>query len=138
MSLRDVGKVKPTTIVTLTHPDPAQKLRNPDGSPMTVVLHGPYSDRYKTILREQQQRRMAEMADGANVAAMTPDELDEYSRELLAKCVESWNIWLDEDEELIFSPDKVDEVLDEHPWIRDQLNAALGRTSRFLEPRSKP
>jgi hypothetical protein len=134
MALNSVGKIKQTTVVTLYHPDPAQNLRNPDGSEMTVTLHGPYSDRYKAVLREQQQRRMSDLTRGGRRMNLSPEEVDAYADELLLRCVDGWTIWLSDDEELKFSPDAVAPLLKEHPWIRDQLNAALGSVADFLEP----
>lgn len=133
MSLQSVGKVKDTTIVTLKHPDPRATLKNPDDSAMTVTLHGPYSKRYKSTLRAQQQARVEEMASSGMDGNLSPEELDAMTRELLAKCIEDWNIWETDDIQLECTPENIEKVFEEQPWILDQLSAALGRSGNFLD-----
>lgn len=137
MSLRDVGAVKDTTVVTLRHPAPGKDLLNADKTPMTVTLHGPYSSRYKAVLREQQQRRVMEAAQRGDAATLTPDEIDEMTQELVSRCIEDWSITLEGDEKLPCTPENVESVLTEFPWLRDQLNIALGNVSAFLEQPKK-
>jgi hypothetical protein len=133
MSLRDVGTIKDTTTITLQHPATGKSLLNADGTPMTVVLHGPYSERYKSVLRDQQQRRMTEMGRGTR-ATMSPDELDAFASELLVRCIDDWSITLEGDEKLPFSADAVESVMAEFPWVKDQINAVMGNIADFLEP----
>jgi hypothetical protein len=133
MSLRDVGTVKDTTTVTLQHPATGKALLNADGTTMTVVLHGPYSERYKSVLRDQQQRRMTEMGRGTR-PTMTPDEIDSFANELLVRCIEDWSITLEGDDKLPFSREAVESVLEEFPWMKDQINSVMGNIADFLEP----
>ena len=139
MSLRDVGTVKDTTTITLFHPATGADLLNADKTPMTVTLHGPYSERYKSVLREQQQKRVMDTPRSGNgrPAAMTTDEIEAASNELLMRCIEDWAITLEGDEKLPFTPENAEPVLKEFPWLRDQLNIAMGNVAGFLEP-SKP
>ena len=132
MSLSSVGKVKQTAEVVLKHPDPTKTLKNPDGSPMTITLHGPYSERRKSILRVQQQRRMAEI-EAAGDVTINQDALDEYTREMFIGCIESWNIWDTPEEKREFSPQSAAALLEEHPWVFDQMSMAMGRTANFLD-----
>jgi hypothetical protein len=137
MSLRDVGTVKDTTTITLYHPATGKDLLNADKTPMTITLHGPYSERYKTVLRDQQQRRMTDMTRAAARTSMTPEEVEALSQELLIRCVEAWSITLEGDEKLAFSPEAVETVMAEFPWLKDQVNAAMGNVADFLEPSKK-
>jgi hypothetical protein len=134
MSLREVGSVKDTTTITLYHPATGKDLANADGTPMTITLHGPYSTRYKTIMREQQQRRLTDAPRGARAPTMDADEIETMSRELVVRCVETWSLTLEGDKKLAFSPDAVNEVFTEFPWVRDQVNAAIGNVADFLAP----
>ena len=133
MSLQDVGKTKDTTVVTLRHPDPRKTLKNPDGSDMTVVLHGPYSKRYKTAQRTQQQQRMEQMAETGASATLTIDEIDDMTREILTECIESWTIWETPEVQMACTPENIERLFDEHPWALDQLSNALGRSASFLD-----
>jgi hypothetical protein len=134
MSLRDVGTVKETTTVTLYHPATGKDLLNADDTPMTVTVHGPYSRLYKSVMREQQQRRMTDVPrGGARGAIITSEDVEAYSHELLVRCIESWQITLEGDEKLAFSRDAVESVLADFPWVRDQLAAAMGNVADFLD-----
>jgi len=137
MSLRDVGTVKDTTTITLYHPGTGKDLLNADATPMTVVIHGPYSERYKAVIRDQQQRRMTDMTRGGRSTTMNPDELDAMSRELAVRCVEDWAITLEGDEKLPFSPQAVESVFAEFPWVRDQIMGAMGNVADFLDTPKK-
>lgn len=136
MSLRDVGTVKDTTTITLYHPATRKPLLNADSTPMTITVHGPYSERYKNVIREQQQRRMNDMTrgDGGN---MTPEEVEALSNDLLLRCVEDWHLTLEGDTTLPYTPDAVEGVMTEFPWLRDQVNTAMGNVAGFLEPSKK-
>lgn len=83
MALRDIGTVKDTTVVTITDPRSGKPLKNADGSDMTVTLHGPYSARYKRVMRDQQQARAESMGRGALRATLTADEVEEMQTEQL-------------------------------------------------------
>lgn len=135
MSLRSVGKIKDTTVVTIRHPDPKDNLVNPDGTPMTVTIHGPYSKRYKQVMRDQQQR-MAESAAGGAIN-MSQDELDTFTDELMVSCIEDWDMTLDGEERLPFDTDTARAVFDEFPWLKDQVNLAFGNVARFLDKPKK-
>ena len=138
MSLRDVGTVKTTTTITLYHPATGKDLLNADGSPMTVTIHGPYSERYKSVLREQQQRRMTDMTRAGARANMTSEEVEALSQELMYRCIEDWSITLEGDEKLPFSPETVEPVMAEFPWVKDQISAVMGNVADFLEPSRQP
>jgi hypothetical protein len=106
---------------------------------MTVLLHGPYSARYKAVLREQQQRRPSSTAASraARVSVLDPEEMESYTRELFARCIEDWAITLEGEEQLPCTPENIESVLTEFVWLRDQISMAMGDISGFLEP-SKP
>lgn len=135
MSLRNVGAVKDTTTVTLYHPATNEDLLNADKSPMTVTVHGPYSNRYKKALRDQQHSRMTAIGRGrAKSATLSPEELDAFSEALLIECIEDWKITLEGDKTLPFSAETAAEVFKEFPWVREQISAAMGDVGDFLEP----
>jgi hypothetical protein len=138
MSLRSVGKIKDTTVVTLRHPNPRENLVHPDGTPMTVTIHGPYSARHKAVLRERQQKWLAQAGSDGGQLGVTSDELDDSARAMVIACVETWDITLEGEDRLPFSPEAVPEVFDEFPWVYDQVAAAMGNIANFLDVPSKP
>ena len=134
MSLRDVGTVKDTTVITLRHPDPRKPNPvNADGTPMTVTMHGPYSARYKAALREKQQAWLADADRSTGSMTLSPDEIEESTRAMLVACIETWDITLDGPDKLPFSTDAARQVFDEFPWVFEQLAAAAGNVSNFLD-----
>lgn len=134
MSLRDVGTVKDTTTIEIVHPATGEVLPNADGSPMTVTIHGPYSARYKSVIREQQQARTKDIVRGGKAPVMTPDEIETYGRDLMARCIETWEVTLEGDEKLPCTPENIQMVMDEFPWLRDQISLAMGDVAGFLAP----
>lgn len=133
MGLRSVGKIRHTTVVTLRDPATNKPLAGIDDQPMTVTLHGPYSARYKKVLREQQQTRVATAQEHGGAITISPEEMEAYTIELLVQCIEGWTVTLEGDEIAPVDPDGIRAVLDEFPWVADQLNAALGNTGNFLD-----
>lgn len=134
MSLRSVGTLKETTVVTLRHPDPRNKLKKADGKPMTVVLHGPYSARYKKVLREQQRR----VAEGmTSDSAITDLDTEAFTEELLIGCIDSWDIELDPGEALPFDEATARQILTDYPWLFEQLKQVFGNVARFLDKPSE-
>lgn len=137
MSLRSVGKIKDVTTITVCDPITRKPLKTVGGEEdMTVTLHGPFSDRYKAVMREQQQRRATETT-GAAAPTLSRDEIDEYYRELLFKCIDSWTVTLEGDTIVPLEREAVDAVFAEFPWLRDDIDLALGTRGNFLE-RPKP
>jgi hypothetical protein len=134
MSLRDVGGVKDTTTLTLRHPNPRKPdPLNADGTPMTITIHGPYSARYKAVLRERQQKWLSQGDKDGRQLTLTPEEVEESTRSTILACIEDWSLTLEGDEKLPFSPEAVTQVFEEFPWVYDQVAAAMGDISNFLD-----
>lgn len=132
MSLLSVGKTKDTTDVLLYHPSTYEPLLNGDGTQMSITVHGRYSARYKKITHEQQNRRLMSAQRSGGKLNLTAEELEASALEILVKCVDGWNVTLDKELEA-FSEDKVREVFITMPWVREQVDAAFGDISAFLE-----
>ena len=130
--LRSIGAVKDTTTLTVTDPRTGKPVLHGDGSPMTLTLHGPYSAVYKTLLRDQQQKRVEEAAGGP-VAPLTQAETEATMNALVRGCVAAWDLTLEGDEVPPCDPETVDAVFTEFVWLYDQCFAALGRVSDFFE-----
>jgi hypothetical protein len=140
MGLNDVGTIKETTEVILLHPRDGTPIPGPGGKPLSITLHGPYSERYKAVLRKQQQRRMQDMSRGAGRGALTVtiEEIEQNSDEIVKACLDGWNISFEGDEVLPMTPENIDAVFKAHPWVRDQIDRALGNVADFLAPSTTP
>lgn len=131
MDLLKIGKPKETTEVILYHPVTSEVLTNEDGSNMTITVHGPYSKKYKAIAHAQQNRRLAKAQRGGKMT-LSAEEIENSAMELLVQCVEDWTITLGGTKPKATEA-KVREVFTQLPWVKDQVDAALGDTQAFLE-----
>lgn len=131
MDLLNIGKTKETTSVTLYNPVNSEILLNEDRSEMTVTIHGPYSKKYKTISHAQQNRRLMKAQRTGGKLNLTAEEIEASALDLLVKCVDGWNITLG-GEQPDCTETKVREVFTDLPWVREQVDAALGDAQAFL------
>lgn len=131
MGLKDIGTVKETTDVELLHPSTGEVLLNDDGTPMTITVYGQYSSTYKAVSHAQQNKRLMKAQRTGGKMTLSAEELDSSALDLLVKCTAGWNISLtDEKEE--FSQEKVRQVYQEHPWVRELVDSVIGDTRAFL------
>ena len=129
--LMSIGSPKDTTDVELVHPVTGEALLNADKTQMTITVHGPYSSRYKKIMHEQQNKRLAKATRTGGRMNLSAEELEAGALDLIVKCVEDWNITLTDKPEP-FSEAKVREVFGKLPWVKEQVDAAFGDTRAFL------
>lgn len=134
MGLKNVGTVKDTTDIELTHPATGETLLNDDGSTMTVTVHGPYSATYRKVNHDQQNKRLMKAQRTGGKVNLTAEELEASGLELLVKCTADWKITLEDGKGIEpFSHDAAREVYKEYPWLREQIDAVFGDTRAFLE-----
>jgi hypothetical protein len=132
MDLMNIGTTKETTDVILYNPVNSEVLRNEDGSEMTITVHGPYSKKYKAISHAQQNRRLQKAQRTGGKLNLTAEELEASALDLLVKCVEAWNVTIG-GETPVATEAKVREVFEKLPWVREQVDAALGDAQAFLD-----
>ena len=132
MDLMNIGTTKETTNVTLYNPVNSEILTNEDGSEMTITVHGPYSKKYKTISHAQQNRRLMKAQRTGGKLNLTAEEIEASGLDLLVKCVDGWDITL-AGEKPECKEAKVREVFEKLPWVREQVDAALGDAQAFLD-----
>ena len=132
MDLMNIGTTKETKDVTLYNPVNSEILTNEDSSEMTITIHGPYSKKYKTISHAQQNRRLMKAQRTGGKLNLTAEEIEASALDLLVKCVDGWNITLS-GEMPECKESKVREVFEALPWVREQVDAALGDAQAFLD-----
>ena len=132
MDLMNIGTTKETTDVVLYNPVNSEVLRNEDGSEMTITVHGPYSKKYKAISHAQQNRRLQKAQRTGGKLNLTAEEIEASALDLLVKCVEAWNVTIG-GEQPAATEAKVREVFEKLPWVREQVDAALGDAQAFLD-----
>ncbi len=132
MDLMNIGTTKETTDVTLYNPINSEILLNDDKSEMTITIHGPYSKKYKSISHAQQNRRLMKAQRTGGKLNLTAEEIESSALDLLVKCVDGWSITLG-GEKPECKEAKVREVFEALPWVREQVDAALGDAQSFLD-----
>lgn len=131
MDLMNIGTTKDTTDVVLYNPVNSEILLNDDGSEMTVTVHGPYSSKYKSISHNQQNRRLMKAQRTGGKLNLTAEEIESSALDLLVKCVDGWNITVG-GEKPECTEAKVRELFETLPWVREQVDAAIGDAQAFL------
>lgn len=131
MDLMNIGTTKDTTDVVLYNPVNSEILLNDDGSEMTITVHGPYSAKYKSISHNQQNRRLMKAQRTGGKLNLTAEEIESSALDLLVKCVDGWNITLN-GEKPECTEAKVRELFETLPWVREQVDAAIGDAQAFL------
>lgn len=129
MDLKDLTPDSETVVCTIKHPVKAEPLKNDDDTDMEVELYAPYSDEYKKVMFQQQNKRISKAKNGK--VDITAEELEESALELLAKVTKSWNITYGGEQPKL-SEAKAKEVYKEVFWIRQQLEQAVDGSLAFM------
>lgn len=128
----DLGKIvqKDTVEVELHLPN-GTPLVNDDGTPMAVVLHGLYSEKYRSVVEKQQGDRIKRSQRMGGKPTIDPKEIRESRTTLLVSCTDSWTITLN-GECPKCTEASVRQVYEKYPFIRDQVSDALEEPQAFL------
>lgn len=106
---------------------------------ITITVCGSDSETFRKISRKQLNRRLEQSnkARGRQVQ-MTAEELEAEALDVLVACTKSWatgsrpEIELEPGEWLPCTPENVRKVYEELPWLREQIDQAIGDRSNFL------
>jgi len=144
IDLGDIDTVKGSNEgfdVELYHP-----ATNADTGIIITVL-GKDSDAFQKTNKQQQKKRMDRLSKngfrGGKVAPPSQEEMDADSLELLASCTVGWKTIIDESsgsetilldgEELSFSLVNAKKVYKRFPWIKEQIDTAIGDRANFIK-----
>lgn len=116
------------------------ELRHPvTNAPIGVFVSvvGKDSDTYRTFqrlkfneyLRAEQQAKMR----GRQPNQKSAEDYEDDMLSLLVACTRGWRGMVYEGEELAFTAENVRKVYQTQPWIRDQVNEAVGDLGNFLK-----
>ena len=101
-----------------------------------INVLGKDSDEFQKISRAQSKKRMSKMNRGGfRVQNMIPppEEIEADGLELLAKCTKSWSGVVINNKELEFSYDNALLVYKRFPWIKEQVDVAVGDRANFIK-----
>jgi hypothetical protein len=116
-----------------------------------ITVYGSDSEKFKSIQRRQTNRRLelAARNRGKKKAAITAEAIEAEGMELLVACTACWKsevkdadgkvtgyrpqVELDDDEWLDCTPQNVQRLYEELPWLKEQIDQEIGDRSNFLQ-----
>jgi len=133
MALLDL-KAKQTAEIELKHPDTDLPMG------IFITIHGKDSDKFKSIVSKQNNRRIEESLKSRNGRIRITDEKQKRDgMELLVGCTESWRtgtrpeIEFADNEWLAFTPENIQKVYENIDWIKDQVDQDMTDRAIFLQ-----
>lgn len=110
-----------------------------NGQPVTILLLGPDSSKYRALARENVRRRLEKRAAGGP-APITGDEIDEVEREtleILAVCTVGWKgVYTPDGDEIACTTDNARKLYENYPVVREQVDAFVGSRANFIQASS--
>lgn len=98
---------------------------------ITFKVAGIDSDVHKKAARDAQRKRLNTLARGGQMK-LTPEELEAEGLALLVVCVLDWSGVEEKGVPLPCTPQNVEKVFEACPWIKDQIDSAIGDRALFL------
>ncbi len=101
---------------------------------ITIRVLGKDSDEFRRISNAQNKRRLDRMQRGGfRVSMPSPEEMEQNAIELLASCTVGWTGVVLEKKPLPFSKENAKMLYTRVPWIREQVDAAIGDRANFTQ-----
>lgn len=115
-------------------PFPVEVVHPVSGKPIGLVIQvvGTDSAAYQNIQRKLQNRRLQKWQRNRSTK-MSAEQLEEEQLELLCSCIHSWTGMVVDGKEVEFSPDAAREILVRFPFVREQIDEAIGDRANFLK-----
>ncbi|NTX07059.1 hypothetical protein [Myxococcus sp. CA040A] len=122
---------------SIRHRDSAEvAIHNPQtGAPtgVVVVLASADSPVARAAERELRERSLTRLQLGNRSAAATAREIESDAVDMLVRRTLGWSGFVEGGKPVPFSADAALRLYTEHPWLRRQVDDALGDRSRFFE-----
>lgn len=99
--------------------------------PVTITVAGTYSSKYRRAVDAQRDRMLKQRR-----ASLSGEQLNRQQLELVAACVLSWEGFTAEDKPFPLTKDNAVLLLDNAPWIREQVEEAMGDHASFFQKAS--
>jgi hypothetical protein len=114
--------------VSIYHPGTNEDL----GILITVL--GKDSDEFQKISRAQSKKRMAKITKGGFRSQAVPlEEIEQDGLELLAAVTKKWVNVVVDGNDLPFTKENAVALYERFPWIREQLDVAIGDRANFIK-----
>lgn len=103
---------------------------------ITIKILGKDSDTFRKISHAQAKKRMDRFSKGGfrNTGFIqSPEEIEQNGIELLAACTVGWDGIILDGKPLDFSKDNAKELYTRFPWIKEQIDVAVGDRANFIK-----
>lgn len=105
-----------------------------NGKPVTIILHGPDSDKYREFTRSQLKKRINNLGDSKRITDYNVEEAEADSLELLSRVTSGWlNVFDTEGNEIPYSSDVAKTLYTNYPLVREQVDAFVANRANFLK-----
>ncbi len=134
----DLGSIKKKEVntVELTLPNYTPIVFD-DGTPMTITVHGVYSEKYRKAMDAQQAARLKRVQASGGKMTMTPEELREDRLSFVVAMVDSWDVQVDGVKPACTTAN-IRGLFERLPFVYSQIDRAIDDGQDFLEISSKP
>ncbi len=107
---------------------------------ISITVLGKDSDEFQKISRAQSKKRMAKLSKGGfrNTTQIPIEEIEQDGIELLAACTKGWAGVVIDGKPVSFSQAEAVNLYTRFPWIREQVDTAIGDRANFIKGSSKP
>jgi hypothetical protein len=106
---------------------------------IVITVFGKDSEEHQKVTRRQNKKRLDRLTKGGfrGMANLPPEETERDGIELLAACTKSWRTGeeptiLLRGENLTCTPQNAAMVYEDFPWLKDQVDTAIGDRANFL------
>ena len=94
---------------------------------VTITVAGTYSSRYRRATDAQRERMLK-----SRRASLTGEQLNRQQLELVAACIISWEGFTAEGKPYPLTKENAVALLDNAPWIREEVESAMGDHSAYF------
>ena len=102
---------------------------------ITINVLGKDSDEFQKVSRSQSKKRMAKLSKGGFRATtnVPVEEIEADGIQLLAACTKSWSGIIIDGKAVECSTDNAVMVYERFPWIKEQIDTAIGDRANFIK-----
>lgn len=100
--------------------------------PVTITVVGTYSKTFRKARKDQRDKNLKR-----GRVALTADSLEKQEIEVIASCITGWEGLTSGTEEFVFKTENAILLLTTAPWIREQVEEAMGDHQGFSTARSQ-
>jgi hypothetical protein len=129
----DIGTVD---LVKNANDGAPHRLHHPiNGKPLKTVIFllGRDSDKFKAIQAAQSQARLKKAQRSGGRSGLDPADMERDGIELLAACTLGWDDLVLNGRVVPFSVENAEAVYAAHPWIKEQVDVAIGDRAVFTK-----